>query len=89
MVTSNPPWFVWWHSLTRDLREYARKTNVQLAVGAFLLLFVVGIGLIYLIYGPGAAMFGLLCLLAGLFPIVLILIFLAIADWIVKRAGRD
>ena len=75
--------------MSRDLREYARRTNVQLAVGAFFLLFVIGIGLIYFIYGPGAAVVGFLCLLAGLFPIVLILIFFAITDWIAKRAGRD
>ena len=75
--------------MSRDLREYARKTNVQLTVGAFFLLFVIGLGLIYFIYGSGAAMVGFLCLLAGLFPIVLILIFFAITDWIAKRAGRD
>ena len=75
--------------MSRDLRKYARRTNVRLGVGAFFLLFVIGIGLIYLIYGPGAATFGFLCLLAALFPIVLILLFLFITDWIVKRAGRD
>lgn len=75
--------------MSRDLRDYARGTNVQLAVGAFLLLFLVGIGLIYLIYGTRAAMFGFFCLLVGMFPIVLIFIFLAITDWITKRAGRD
>ena len=75
--------------MSRNLREYARKTNVRLAVGAFFLLFVVGVGLIYLIYGPGAATLGFFCLLAAMFPIVLILLFLFITDWIVKRAGRE
>ena len=75
--------------MSRDLRKYARDTNVQLGVGAFVLLFLIGIGLIYFIYGPSAAMFGFLCLLAALFPIVLILIFLAITEWITKRANRD
>lgn len=75
--------------MSRDLRDYARKTNVRLGVGAFLLLFIVGIGLIYLIYGSGAAMLGFFCLLAALIPIVLILLFLFITDWVVKRAGRE
>jgi len=75
--------------MTRDLRKYARQTNVRLAVGAVLLLFLVGTGLIYFIYGPGAAVTGLLCLLAGLSPIALIILSLAVLDWIQKRANRS
>ena len=75
--------------MSRDLREYARRTNVRLAVGAFFLLFVIGVGLIYLIYGRDAAVLGFFCLLAALLPIALILLFLFITDWIVKRAGRE
>ena len=74
--------------MTRDLRKYARQTNVRLGVGAFLLLFIIGLGLIYFIYGPGAAMMGFLCLLAGLTPLVLIFLALALLDWINKRANR-
>ncbi len=72
--------------MKRDLREYAKQTNIQLAVGAFVLLFIVGLGLIYVIYGPGAAGLGLLCLLGGMVPIAIILFFLFGIDWIVKRA---
>jgi hypothetical protein len=72
--------------LSKDLRKYSRDTNVRLAVGAFVLLFVVGIGLIWLIYGEGAAGMGLFCLLAGAAPVILIVgIFFAI-DWILKHA---
>jgi hypothetical protein len=74
--------------MSRDLRDYARRTNVRLAVGAFSLLFVIGLGLIYLIYGRGAAVVGFLCLLAGLTPVALILIIFYFLDGIVKRAGR-
>jgi hypothetical protein len=74
--------------MSRDLRDYARKTNVRLAVGATLLLFVVGLGLIYLVYGQEAAGFGFFCLLAGLTPVVLILIIFFFIDWIMKHAGR-
>jgi hypothetical protein len=36
--------------MSRDLRKYIRQTNVRLVVGALVLLFVVGDGLIYLFY---------------------------------------
>jgi len=75
--------------VSRDLRKYARSTNVQLAVGAILLLFILGIGLIYYIYGPGAAMMGITCLLAGLSPVILIVLLLFLLDWIVKRARSE
>ena len=75
--------------MTRDLRKYARQTNVRIGVGAVFVLLVVGTGLIYAIYGPGAAVSGLLCLLAGLLPIGLIFLSLALLDWIQKRANRS
>jgi len=74
--------------VTRDLRRYARQTNFRLIVGALLLLFIVGDSLIYLIYGPGAAVMGLLCLLAGLIPVALTLLIMLLLDWVAKRV-RD
>jgi hypothetical protein len=73
----------------RDLRKYARQTNVRLVAGALLLLFVVGDGLIYFTYGPAAAVTGFLCLLGGLAPIGLVALALAIMEWIAKRANPD
>jgi hypothetical protein len=73
----------------RDLRRYARQTNVQLVIGALLLLFIVGEGLIAWIYGPGAAVFGLLCIGAGLAPIMIIILALWLMEWVVKRANRE
>jgi len=72
--------------MKRDLREYAKRTNVQLAAGAFVLLFIFGLGLIWLIYGRGAAIIGFLCLLGALVPVALILLALFGMDWIVKNA---
>jgi hypothetical protein len=45
--------------------------------------------LIWLIYGFGAAVFGLLCMIGAFVPIGLILLLLNLSDWILKRAGRD
>jgi uncharacterized SAM-binding protein YcdF (DUF218 family) len=74
--------------MSRDLRRYTHQTNVRLAIGAILLLFIVGDGLIYMIYGRGAAVLGFFCLLLGLGPIVLVWLALAIIDWVVKRADQ-
>jgi F0F1-type ATP synthase assembly protein I len=75
--------------MKRDLRRYARQTNFRLIVGALLILLIVGEGLIYWIYGPAAALSGLLCFGAGLFPVVLILLIFSGMDWIIKRANRE
>lgn len=71
--------------MTRDLRNYARQTNRRLLFGGIVLLFLVGDGLIYLIYGREAALLGLLCLSAGLVPLLLIWLILLVIEWLVKR----
>jgi hypothetical protein len=73
----------------RDLRQYARQTNVRLVIGFILLLLVVGDGLIYLFYGRGAAIMGLICILGGLAPMILILLVLWFIDWIVRAKNPD
>ena len=75
--------------MSRDLRRYMKDTDVRLIVGAVALLFIVGDGLIWIIYGLGAAVMGLLCMLGAFIPIGLIFLFLNLSDWIVKRANRD
>jgi hypothetical protein len=75
--------------VSRDLRKYARQTNIRMGVGMALLLLVVGLGLIYLIWGPGAAVSGFVCLLGALVPISLIFLSLWLLDWIQKRANRS
>ena len=74
--------------MTRDLRKYARNTNIRLLVGFISLLFIVGGSLIYMIYGPRGALLGILCLLAGLAPLVLIGLILWGMEWIVKRVNQ-
>lgn len=75
--------------MKRDLKYYARQTNTQLIVGGILILFLLGDGLIFLVYGPGSALVGLLCILSGFVPIGFILLALWLMDVVVKKAGRD
>jgi len=75
--------------MSRDLRRFARQTNLQIALGAILILLIVGIGLVWYFYGGAAAGAGLLCVIAGLSPVVLILLVLLALDWILKGAGRE
>jgi hypothetical protein len=73
--------------VTKDLREYARSTQARLVLGFILLVFLVGVGLIYLFYGTGPALAGLGCLLAVMVPVGLIALFLWITDEMIKRRG--
>jgi TM2 domain-containing membrane protein YozV len=75
--------------MSRDLRQYARQTNFRLVAGFFLVLFIIGDGLIYLFFGREAAIMGLICLVAGIAPIILILLALWIIDWIVRRNNPE
>jgi len=74
--------------MSRDLKEYEKQTNRRLIIGAVVLLLVVGVGLIWLIYGGGAASMGFFCLMVGFVPVVLIVGIFYAADWIMKNAGR-
>ncbi len=71
----------------RDLRRYAAGTQVRLGVGAALILTLVGGGIIYLFYGPRAALGALACLLVMLIPVALIALWLWGLERIVRRAG--
>jgi hypothetical protein len=75
--------------MSRDLRKYGQQTNIRLIAGALVLLFVVGDGLIYFIYGGGAALMGILCLLAGMVPVLFTILVLVLLDWIRKRVDHD
>lgn len=73
----------------RDLRKYASQTNLRIILGAIFLVIAVGGGLIYLIYGPRAAVMGILCIGLGLIPIILIGVMLFGLEWIVRRDRRE
>ena len=73
--------------MIRDLRKYARQTQIRLILGGILLLFLVGDGLIYLFYGKEAAILGIFCLGVGLSPLALIGLILFILEWAVRRVN--
>jgi F0F1-type ATP synthase assembly protein I len=73
----------------RDLRSYQKSTVFRLIIGGLLIVFIVGDGLIFLIYGPQAALSGLLCIGGGMLPIVLIVVFLWVIDRVVKNANKE
>jgi hypothetical protein len=72
-----------------DLRHYAHQTRTRLFAGMFILVYIIGEGLIYLLFGKNAALMGLICLLGALVPISIIVLILAIMEWIVKRIDTD
>ncbi len=69
----------------RDLRGYAKSTIFRLILGALVLIFIVGEILIYLIYGSTAAMTGFVCFIAGVVPVILVLLSLWLIDWIARK----
>ncbi len=74
--------------MLRDLRQYSKQTNLRLFAGFVLLFLLVGEGLIWVIYGAGAALFGLFCALAAIVPIIFIVLILWLAEWIMRRADH-
>jgi hypothetical protein len=70
--------------VSRDLRKYTRNTQVRLIAGFLVLVFLVGDGLIYVFYGKGAALVGLVCILGALLPVGIIVLFLWITEKIVE-----
>ena len=71
--------------MTKDLRNYAKQTRSRLVIWFLIILFVIGLGLIWLIYGGRSALLGFLCLIGSLIPIGLIFLFLFGIDAIVKN----
>ena len=72
----------------RDLRRYSNQTQIRLLVGFILLLFLVGIGLVYGFYGYQAAVVGMVCLVLGLLPVLLIYFSLWWIEKVVKRSNQ-
>lgn len=76
-------------SRSRDLRAYARSTQLRLILGGLALLFLVGDGLVWAVYGPNAALLAVLCGVIGLMPILLIAAGLWFLDAIARKSRGD
>lgn len=70
--------------MSRDIRQYMKQTETRLILGFLLLVFLIGDGLIFYFYGTGAGIAGLLCLAGMMVPVFLIVLFLWIAERVVK-----
>lgn len=55
-----------------NARRFARRGDVQMVTGFFVLLFVVGGGLIWLFYGLGPALMGIACMVGGMLSFLLL-----------------
>lgn len=75
--------------MTRDLRKYASQTTIRLIIGGLVLLFLVGLGLIWHFYGGQAALLGLLCMVGGLVPVGLVIMLMVGLDKVVKHTNKD
>ncbi len=75
--------------MSRDLRKYQRQTTLRLVIAALVLLFLVGGGLIYLIYGGGTALTAVLCMGLLMLPVALVLLIFRGMDWLVRRSKDD
>ncbi len=75
--------------MSRDLRKYSSQTILRLVVGAIILLFLVGTGLIAWLYGSQPALMAFLCLLSALLPIGLIILSLKAIERIVKKRDGE
>jgi hypothetical protein len=71
-----------------DLRKYSRQTDRRLLIGFFILLFIVGLGSIYIFWGPESAVTGLICIGLVLVPAVLVWLLLSIMGWIVRKVDQ-
>ena len=75
--------------MARDLRKYASQTKYRLILYFLVILFVVGLGLIWWLYGRGAAGMGLLCLISMALPVLAVILIMLLLDAVVKHMHRD
>ncbi len=68
-----------------DSRRFQRQLERELIIGGLIVGLVVGIGLIYLIWGPTAALTSLTCFILFLGIIGLVWGFLRLVEWLGNR----
>lgn len=75
--------------MAHDLRKYAAQTKYRLIIYFLVILFVVGLGLIWWLYGRGAAGMGLLCLIGMTLPVILVILIMLLLNAVVTNMHRD
>jgi hypothetical protein len=70
------------------VRDFRNQTDRRLLAGFILILVVVGGGLIAWLYGFPAAGLGVMCILVGVSPVVLLWLILRGLEWWGKRTGQ-
>ena len=69
----------------RDLREHSRITQRRLIVGFIGLTFLIGDGLVWIMYGAEAGRMALICTALALAPALLVALLLFISGWVVRK----
>ncbi len=72
-----------------NLRKYTSQTKYRLVLWFIVLLFTLGLGLIWIFYGRNSALLGFFCLLAMAVPIGLVALFLLLLDRIAKKNNNN
>jgi hypothetical protein len=68
-----------------NMRRHRRQTERRLALAVVLSLLLVGGGLVGLIYGTGAAVMAISCLMLGCAVFAALWLFLTLMEWWAKR----
>jgi len=71
-----------------DLRRHRTQTDRNLLLGFFAVLFVVGGGLIWLVYGRGAAALGLTCMAMGAVLVGIVTLMMLGLQWLSEWLDR-
>ena len=69
----------------RNLRHYMQQTRTRILLGFLVLFFIIGDGLVYVLYGREPFLMALLCSALGLMPALLIGIWLWGMEILTKR----
>ncbi len=68
-----------------DSRGFQRELERELIIGGLIIGLIVGVGLIYLIWGRTAALTSLLCFVLFIGVIAIVWVFLLLVDWLGRR----
>lgn len=74
--------------MSRDLNKYTCETIRRLVYGTLIILFTVGLGLIWLFYGARAAGLGLLCLMGASVPVLLVIGVIFGMDFFMRKIDK-